>query len=174
MKAIETLYEGYRFRSRLEARWAVFLTTLGVHWEYEKEGYVLPDGSWYLPDFWLPITQSRWPSAGYWLEVKGQAPTPEELHRCACLAQGTGDYAFLVQGAPGGPYHYWSWEENGEKRCECRASQSDSRHGLLALPLEVRISMECGQGMQAIPQAVEAARSARFEFSARNFDTIFR
>jgi hypothetical protein len=53
LKAIETRYRGYRFRSRLEARWAVFMDALGVRWEFEPEGYNL-DGEWYLPDFWLP------------------------------------------------------------------------------------------------------------------------
>ncbi len=41
MKAIETIYNGYEFRSRLEARWAVFFDTLGVKWEYEPEHYDL-------------------------------------------------------------------------------------------------------------------------------------
>ena len=65
IKAIETRYKGFRFRSRLEARWAVFLDTLGVKWEYEKEGYSLGDGVYYLPDFYLPDMTS-------WLEVKGR------------------------------------------------------------------------------------------------------
>lgn len=43
IKAIETSYKGYRFRSRLEARWAVFFDELGIKWEYEKEGYDLTD-----------------------------------------------------------------------------------------------------------------------------------
>lgn len=43
IKAIETSYKGYRFRSRLEARWAVFFDALGIEWEYEKEGYDLAD-----------------------------------------------------------------------------------------------------------------------------------
>ena len=30
IKAIETEYNGYKFRSRLEARWAVFFDALGV------------------------------------------------------------------------------------------------------------------------------------------------
>ena len=38
-KAIETVYNGYRFRSRLEARWAVFFDALGVKYEYEAEGF---------------------------------------------------------------------------------------------------------------------------------------
>ena len=53
MKAIETRYAGHLFRSRLEARWAVFFDALGIEWLYEHEGYETP-GGWYLPDFWLP------------------------------------------------------------------------------------------------------------------------
>ena len=54
IKAIETEYKGYRFRSRLEARWAVFFDALGVQWFYEHEGFDLGKSGWYLPDFWLP------------------------------------------------------------------------------------------------------------------------
>lgn len=75
MKAIETLYNGYRFRSRLEARWAVFFDTLGVDYEYEPEGYDLGDGDYYLPDFRVKC----WGTRGsiekdpfdLWIEVKG-------------------------------------------------------------------------------------------------------
>jgi hypothetical protein len=41
LQPIETRYKGYRFRSRLEARWAVFLDAIGAEWEYEKQGYSL-------------------------------------------------------------------------------------------------------------------------------------
>ncbi|MEK4501196.1 hypothetical protein [Bacillus sp. FSL R12-0069] len=51
IKPIETIYKGYRFRSRLEARWAVFFDTLGIEWKYENEGYDLGELGWYLPDF---------------------------------------------------------------------------------------------------------------------------
>ena len=53
INSIETKYKGYRFRSRLEARWAVFFDVLGIEWEYEAEGYQLGDGKKYLPDFYL-------------------------------------------------------------------------------------------------------------------------
>lgn len=56
MKAIETHYKGYRFRSRLEARWAVFFDALGASWDYEQEGLDI-DGHWYLPDFWFPTLE---------------------------------------------------------------------------------------------------------------------
>ena len=63
MKAIETRYKGYRFRSRLEARWAVFFDAVGIEWEYELEGFDLGEFGYYLPDFWLP-------QAEYHAEVK--------------------------------------------------------------------------------------------------------
>ena len=53
IRSIDTEYKGYLFRSRLEARWAVFFDELGVRWEYEPEGILLSDGSYYLPDFYL-------------------------------------------------------------------------------------------------------------------------
>lgn len=62
--AIETRYAGHLFRSRLEARWAVFFDRLGIAWEYEPQGYVLGNGESYLPDFWLP-------GLHLWVEVKG-------------------------------------------------------------------------------------------------------
>lgn len=65
IKPIETVYQGYRFRSRLEARWAVFFDAMGVRWEYEKEGYHVPKHGYYLPDFWLPDLL-------LWYEVKGE------------------------------------------------------------------------------------------------------
>jgi hypothetical protein len=61
--AIETWYAGFRFRSRLEARWAVFFNHLDLEWEPEPQGYHVGQRS-YLPDFWLPGTQT-------WVEVKG-------------------------------------------------------------------------------------------------------
>lgn len=67
IKAIETSYAGCRFRSRLEARWAVFFDRMGIRWDYETQGYMVgPEGCDrpYLPDFWLPVER-------LWVEVKG-------------------------------------------------------------------------------------------------------
>jgi hypothetical protein len=68
IKAIETKYKGYRFRSRLEARWAVHFDALNVEWRYEPEGFNLgePLGC-YLPDFYLPKFNT-------WCEVKPEIP----------------------------------------------------------------------------------------------------
>lgn len=74
IKAIQTNYKGYHFRSRLEARWAVFFDALGLQWEYEPEGFDLGDAGWYLPDFRVTSPQ------GYvaWYEVKPK-DTPSDL-----------------------------------------------------------------------------------------------
>src|SRR5579859_611696 len=89
-KVIETKYRGYHFRSRLEARHAVFFDALGVRYEYEKEGYDL-DGVWYLPDFWLPDLH-------YWIEIKGQEPTEAEVQKIQILALYTNTPACIVSG----------------------------------------------------------------------------
>lgn len=58
IKAIETVYNGYYFRSRLEARWAVFFDAMNIRYIYEPEGYKVelsPNEIYrYLPDFFLP------------------------------------------------------------------------------------------------------------------------
>lgn len=69
IRAIETRYAGHKFRSRLEARWAVFFDALKLPWQYEPQGYAVTD-PWdaesraYLPDFYLPTLD-------VWVEVKG-------------------------------------------------------------------------------------------------------
>lgn len=70
IQAIETRYKGFRFRSRLEARWAVFYDALGIRWEYEPEGFLLSDGRKYLPDFHLP-RQRILGRTEFWIEIKG-------------------------------------------------------------------------------------------------------
>jgi len=89
-KPIETRYNGYHFRSRLEARWALFFDTLGISYEYEKEGYDL-EGTWYLPDFWLPEKQC-------WVEIKGENPTEEEIRKAKLLALYTGYEVYIFSG----------------------------------------------------------------------------
>ena len=39
LKPIPTRYNDYRFRSRLEARWALFFDHLGIAYQYEPEGF---------------------------------------------------------------------------------------------------------------------------------------
>lgn len=70
IKAIETRYKGYRFRSRLEARWAVAFASLGIKWNYEPEGFDVC-GRLYLPDFFLP-------DLDLYVEVKANAEAAAE------------------------------------------------------------------------------------------------
>lgn len=64
VKPIETEYNGYRFRSRLEARWAVFFDAMHIEYDYEPEGFVGFDDVKCLPDFYLP-------AENLYVEVKG-------------------------------------------------------------------------------------------------------
>lgn len=91
-KAIETIYNNYRFRSRLEARYAVYFDALNIRYEYEKEGFEL-NGIRYLPDFWLPEYR-------YWVEIKGDLPTDEELKKAEALYQHTGYPAIIFSFEP--------------------------------------------------------------------------
>ena len=92
IQAIETSYNGYRFRSRLEARWAVFFDALSIEWLYEHEGYTLPDGTRYLPDFWLP-------QLDLWFEVKGTFPDKKEQDKVIQLsAANAANPVFLAYG----------------------------------------------------------------------------
>lgn len=74
LRAIETSYAGHRFRSRSEARWAVFFDHLRIEWKYEHEGFETPDGFRYLPDFFLP-------SIGVFAEVKGGLVTTADSEK---------------------------------------------------------------------------------------------
>lgn len=86
IKPIETTYRGYRFRSRLEARWAVFFDAAGIKWLYEQQGFEV-NGKPYLPDFLLP-------AFGYF-EVRGiKFDCDDELLQA--LADGTGHTVYIA------------------------------------------------------------------------------
>lgn len=99
IKAIETIYNGYRFRSRLEARWAVFFDTLGIDYQYEPEGYNLGYYGYYLPDFWL---HTNYPNddSGVYVEIKPTEMNSQELAKLYTLAKNTKVSAFAIQGQP--------------------------------------------------------------------------
>lgn len=88
IQPIETRYKGCRFRSRLEARWAVFFDAAGIAWSYEPQGYVI-DGQAYLPDFFLPAFDS-------FFEVKGRHDYDEALLQR--FSTGTGMRVILAIG----------------------------------------------------------------------------
>lgn len=86
-----TLYQGVRFRSRLEARWAVFLDALGAEWIYEPQ---VSGVSGYLPDFEI---------GNAYLEVKSNVAVlrDEDLGRFALFVYTAGKPLYLCIGEPG-------------------------------------------------------------------------
>lgn len=94
IKAIITEYNGYRFRSRLEARWAIFFDALDLKYQYEPEGYEIGDIK-YLPDFYLP-------DLDIFVEIKPSAPPLDELRKVQAFA----DYKqiVLIMGQPGATF----------------------------------------------------------------------
>ena len=96
-KAIDTIYKGYKFRSRLEARWALFFDEMEIKYEYEKEGFDLGTVGWYLPDFWLPEFQ-------IWVEIKPELDERKDYEnarlKCRALQYATTYPVMLCKGQP--------------------------------------------------------------------------
>ena len=86
IQAIETKYNGYKFRSRLEARWAVFFDKMDIEYTYEPESFMSDykfelkgRKACYLPDFYLP-------KLNMWVEVKGDKNKLfDDSARMACI-----------------------------------------------------------------------------------------
>jgi hypothetical protein len=93
LTAIPTTYNGFRCRSRLEARWLLFLDELGIAYNYEPEGFRLPNGLCYLPDLWFPQIH-------FWGEVKPGTLTTEETAKACGLAASSGHPVLLLIGPP--------------------------------------------------------------------------
>lgn len=100
-KAIQTAYRGYKFRSRLEARWAVFFDALGVKWDYEPEGFKFEENKWckmgetfYLPDFYIP-------DLAMYVEIKPYDLSDEEIYKCEMLRDHTNKPVIALIGTPG-------------------------------------------------------------------------
>jgi len=81
MKAKPTLYQGYKFRSKLEAKWAVFFDACKIRWEYEPITLECADGSQYTYDFYLPEVWTRG-NKGANVEIKPNGPV---------------DYSYLIR-----------------------------------------------------------------------------
>jgi hypothetical protein len=165
---IETRYAGCRFRSRLEARWAVFFDVLDIQWEYEPEAYALPSGG-YLPDFRLTLERE---SEAVWFEVK--APNAESDERWSELGALTHLKVFVAFGMflPDGPcvhgaieLHHHGYDE-GYAFCICSC-------GRVGIEFNGRAERICGERCVPIDQwnnandpalmhAFQQALSARF------------
>lgn len=182
---IETRYRSYRFRSRLEARWAVAFDSMGVTWSYEPEGFVLPSGRPYLPDFRLVIV-----GMPFWVEVKPKGedsePFAEFMEALGYTSRGAVLHEVPGPGIGGilrpedcsdgchwsgdtpifddGPYQFCACEHCGavgfefearSRRIDCCAANRDARED----------NDNVGRyGVHPIIRgAFDAARSARFE-----------
>jgi hypothetical protein len=159
IKAIQTFYNGYTFRSRLEARWACFLDALGMPYEYEKEGFDLGKSGWYLPDFYLPASET-------WLEVKPREPSAEEREKAKVLTLALDEYVDILVGIPRHPDG--DWFGVGQVLHCYPGSTPPGRQGWC--PLSLVVPFWCGPTkgnepylQHAVAYAVEQARSARFE-----------
>lgn len=111
-RPIDTQYKGFVFRSRLEARYAVFFDALDIKWEYEKEGYELPSGK-YLPDFWIESAGLRAERniPGSWVEIKPKTPSQIETRKCLELTHHTRCDSIIMWGGFEAP-------ESGESEYE--------------------------------------------------------
>lgn len=106
IRAIDTQYKGFLFRSRLEARWAVYFDALGLRWTYEEQGYTLENGDWYLPDFFLT-------DAGMWAEVKSGPFPSDAISKVKLLCHGTRTDVVMLDGIPN-TQNYWGFHYHEE------------------------------------------------------------
>ena len=117
---IQTTYKGYRFRSRLEARWAVFFDALGVKYEYEPDAFRTSLGG-YLPDFYLPHV-----AGGVFLEVKPAGGLHlDAVQKCYELSIGTRSPCILADGPPDDVY-YWILDPSHSREWYCELSAGES------------------------------------------------
>lgn len=180
-RVIETLYKGYRFRSRTEARWAVFLDTLGLEWTYEKEGFDL-EGTWYLPDFWLPRLNA-------WIEIKGLRPTAAEVDKARKLASATTYKVLIVAGQPWQADYdiMLAWPDRDEVNTDlvfgeingalCLRYPNDERLELQRPYFVRQVGAEYIKDVRSessIQRAFLAARGARFERTEQELDKTLK
>ena len=93
-------YDGWKFRSMTEARWAILLDTLNIDYMYEMNTFMLQDENkhiCYLPDFYLTDLKC-------FLEIKNNGkhePLPEEQYKAKLLAIDTEKDVYIAFGKVG-------------------------------------------------------------------------
>ena len=191
IKPTEPKYKGYRFRSCLEARWAVFFDGMGIEWGYETQGYQLSNGACYLPDFFL--TELK-----IWVEVKPTKPSNfNELQNVVRFSFDQDEPLLLILGYPGEHSIYlidnwfdptfltnkdsddfYKYFDNQDRALEefIRFAEENRRVNFGMIPLQrpkpdgKKIQWRIVHEIQpyyfrkTIAAAANAARSARFEF----------
>lgn len=178
IKPIETKYNGFRFRSRLEARWAIFFDMISLKYEYEVEGFEM-NGIRYLPDFYIP-------SLDRWFEIKAKPLSKYEMKKCEefCFNKDTENIKFSVligspeavkiDGFAGVLEYVWEWPSE---------KYPDNIRFLAPTELsEKEYYSRFMKGLWVVPDVTEeeltmaasAAREARFEFDDAPINTIER
>lgn len=173
IKAIETVYKGIRFRSRLEARWAIIFDSLGIEWRYETEGYLIRTSDGYsiryLPDFVLYGGSIRCPDPLF-IEVKGDMQ-PDDAVKIKAFAQHYPIY--IVGNIPrilmdicngidtGYGVSYYNFETvDGDDFGAVLGAGKDGRWGLFGADSTYWADMDRAK----TEQAYATARMARFEY----------
>lgn len=103
VKPMPTEYKGITFRSRTEARWAVFFDALGIEWQYEPNYFRLADGEFYKPDFYLPslgFTADGGGSVGMYVEVKPRNAPDGMFDKARMFAESMNQTVLLLDGGP--------------------------------------------------------------------------
>lgn len=165
-RVIQTWYHGRHFRSRNEARWAIYLDALGLAWQYEPEGYFI-NGRGYLPDFWLPQLDC-------FAEVKPGIFTSEEWALCCGLPAG----CLLLDGEPAA--RAWAYIDplgTGGEPCTYDEYLGGGQYGRIVLSVSKHRGRlwfllgedyeDYGWNVYEEQQAVALALSARFEHGER-------
>lgn len=150
IRAIETQYAGCRFRSRTEARWAVFFDALDIPWDFEAQGFHTPAGG-YLPDFWLP-------DVDLYVEIKGPTPGETELAKCQAIP----NLIILVGGVPRRleDFGFWQWAPCAKGRFHLLHGCEE---GWVVFSAEKSWPFPPVADKQRVQDALREARSARFE-----------
>lgn len=186
LQPIQTAYKGFRFRSRLEARWAVFFDAIDLRWEYEVEGFELPSGAKYLPDFKVFTPQGE----PMWVEIKPEGTTHEAKFDEFKELLDYGQRVWLAQGDPvshlensqicprcGVSHPFDPWEQNPLWEhcwfCDTETpgggghpTRTDGLMGCRYKPhkgMIVTESLAAKRLLRRLDTAANQARSARFE-----------
>lgn len=113
-EAIPTSVEGIDFRSRLEARWSLLLTSIGYDFRYEFKTFKGPT-FYYTPDFWISVDGHL-----LILEVKpaGYVSTEEDRFKWRWMHDTLKDNVAtdaefaVIYGMPYLGRHYSSWSKS--------------------------------------------------------------
>jgi hypothetical protein len=88
--SVPTEYKGVRYRSRLEARWAIVFDRLKIEAKFEPQSFI-EHGLPYIPDFYLP-------SLGVWVEIKPTTPNSDECKKAHELHRITKEPVYIFSG----------------------------------------------------------------------------